>query len=58
MKVIPCTDPAVQGNEFGLIPTIRMERGYSIDGSFSREFSSFYIVRELWPDEVGSRSRG
>ena len=58
MKVIPCTDSAVQGNEFELIPTIRMERGHSVDGSFSCEFSSFYIVRELSPDEVGRRSRG
>jgi len=34
-----------------------MERGYSVEVSFSREFSSIYIVRELWPSEVGSRSR-
>ena len=58
MKVISCTDSAVQGNDFELIPTIRTERGYSVEGSFSREFSSIYIVRELWPSEVGSRSRG
>ena len=30
----------------------------SVDGSFSRQFSSIYIVRELSPDEVGNRSRG
>jgi len=46
MKVIPCTDFAVQGNDFELIPTIRMERGHSIDGSFSRHFSSIYIITE------------
>jgi len=57
MKVIPCTDSAVQGNDFELFPTTRMERGHSVEGSFSREFSSIYIVRELWPSEVGSRSR-
>jgi len=57
MKVIPCTDSAVQENDFELIPTIRMERGHSVEGSFSREFSSIYIVRELRPSEVGSRSR-
>jgi len=52
------TDSAVQGNDFELIPTIRMERGHSVvEGSFSREFSSIYIVRELWPSEVCSRSR-
>jgi len=38
MKVIPCTDSAVQGNDFELIPAIRMERGHSVDGSLSREF--------------------
>jgi len=42
---------------FELIPTIRMKRGHFVEGSFSREFSSIYIVRELWPSEVGSRSR-
>jgi len=46
MKVIPCTDSAVQGNDFELIPTIRMERGHSVNGSFSRHFSSIYI--SLW----------
>ena len=54
MKVIPCTDSAVQWNDFELIPTVRMEREHSVEGSFSREFSSIYIVRELSPDEVGS----
>jgi len=47
MKVIPCTDSAVQGNDFELIPTIRMERRHFVDGSFSRHFSSIYIVRNL-----------
>ena len=46
MKVISCTDSVVQGNDFQLIPTIRMERGHSVEGSFSREFSSIYIVRD------------
>jgi len=35
-----------------------MESRHSVEGSFSRELSSIYIVRELSPDEVGSRSRG
>ena len=35
-----------------------MERGHSVDGSFSRHFLLIYIVRELSPDEVGSRSGG
>jgi len=50
-------DSAVHGNDFELIPTTRMERGHSVEGSFSREFSSIYIVMELWPSEVGSHSR-
>jgi len=58
MEVIPCMDSAVQGHDFELIPTTRMERGHSVDGSLSCHFSSIYIVRELSPDEVGNRSRG
>ena len=53
MKVISCTDSAVQGNDIELIPTIKMERGHSVEGSFSREFSSIYIVRELSSSKVG-----
>ena len=53
MKIISCKDSAVQGNDFEFIPTIRMERGHSVEGSFSHEFSSIYIVRQLSPDEVG-----
>ena len=58
MKVISCTDSAVQVNDFELIPTLRMESGHSVEGSFSREFSSIYIVRKLSPSEVGSRPQG
>jgi len=52
MKVISCTDSAVQGNDFELIPTIRIERGHSVEDSFSL----IYIIRELSPSEVGSHS--
>ena len=31
-------DSAVQGNDFELIPTIRVERGHSVEGPFSRKF--------------------
>jgi len=58
MKINSCTDSAAQGNDFELIPIIRIERGHSVEGSLSREFSSIYIVRELSPSEVVSRSRG
>ena len=58
MNVISCTDSDVQGNDFEFIPTIRMEKAHSVEGSFSREFSSIYIVKELSPSEVRSCSRG
>ena len=57
MNVIPCTDSAVQGNDFELISMVTIERGHSVEGSFSREFSSIYIGSELSPFEVGSRWR-
>jgi len=46
-----------QGNDFELILTVIMERGHSVQGSLSREFSSIYIVREFWPSEFGIRCR-
>jgi len=58
MKVNSCTDSAVQGNDSELIPMIRVERGHSEEGSFSREFSSIYIVRKLSPSDVVICSRG
>jgi len=45
MNVVRCTDSAGYGNDFQLIPTVRMESRHFIEGSFSRKFSS--IVREL-----------
>ena len=56
-NVVPCDEPAGQGNDFELIPTVTMESWHSVDGPTDREFSSIYIIRELWPSEVGSRSR-
>jgi len=44
MNVVPYADSDVQGNDFELIPTVKMERGHLIEGSFGREFSSIYIV--------------
>ena len=54
-NVVPCDQPAVQGNDFELIPTVTMESWHSVDGPTSCEFSSIYIVRELWGPEVESR---
>jgi len=53
-NAVLCDQPAGQGNDFELIPTISMESQHSIDGPTSRDFSSVYIVRELWGPEVGS----
>ena len=55
IDVVPCTDSAVQGNDFELIPMVTMERGHSIEGSLSHKFSWIYIIRELSLCEVGSR---
>jgi len=48
--------PAGQGNHIELIPTVTVESRHSVDGPTGRDFSSIYIVRELWGPEVESRS--
>jgi len=53
-----CDQPAGQVNDFELIPTTSMESQHSVDGPTSRDFSSVNMVRELSPDEVGSRAGG
>jgi len=35
---------AGQGNDFELIPTVKVETRHPIEGPFGREFSSIYIV--------------
>ena len=47
-NVLPCDQPAVHGNDSELIPTVTMESRHSIDGTTGCEFSSIYIVGELW----------
>jgi len=47
MNVVPGAQSAVQGNDFELIPTVKMEREHSVEGPIGREFWSIYIVREL-----------
>ena len=54
-NAVPCDQPAGQGNDFELIPTVTMESQHSVDGPTNRDFSSIYIVRELWEPEFGSR---
>jgi len=40
-----CTDSAVHGTDFELIPTVKMESRHPVEGPVGREFSSIYIVR-------------
>ena len=47
-NAVPCDQSTVQGNDFELIPTVKMEIQHSVHGPTSRDFSSIYIVRELW----------
>jgi len=47
-NAVPCDQPAGLGNDFEFIPTVYVESQHSIDGPTSRDFSSIYIVRELW----------
>jgi len=46
MNVVAGVQSAVQGNNLELIPTVKMESQHSVEGSFGREFSSLYIVRD------------
>jgi len=41
-NVVPCDQPAGQGNHFELIPTVTMESRHSVYGQTSRDFSSIY----------------
>jgi len=38
MDVVPCTDSAVQANDFVLIPTVKMKNRHPVEVSFGREF--------------------
>ena len=65
MNVVPCTDCAVQENDFELIPTVRMEREHSIEGYFSGEFhqsislgSSGRLKSEVVGDIIEKRAFG
>ena len=54
---VPCDQPAVQGNDFELIPTVTVESRYSIDGptvvTFHRSISlGSYGVRVRVKSEI------
>jgi len=57
MKVILCTDSAVQWNDFELIPTVRMESQHSIGARTCHDFPRFVIISEKSRLEVGNRWR-
>jgi len=45
MNVVPDAESAAQGNDFELMPKVKMEMGHSVEGPIGREFSSIYFVR-------------
>jgi len=47
MNDVAGAQSAVQGNDFELIPTVRMESRHSVEGPIGHEFSSIYIVWEF-----------
>jgi len=55
MNVVPCAQPAGQGNDFELIPTVQMESQHSVGAPTSRDFPRFVIVSQISRPEVGSR---
>ena len=52
-KVLPCTEPAGQANDFELIPTVRMERQHSIGAPTCHHVPRFVIISEKLRPEVG-----
>ena len=56
-KVLSRTDSAVQGNDFELIPTVRMESQHSIGAPTCHDFPRFVIISEKSWLEVGNRWR-
>jgi len=56
-NVVPCTQPAGQGNDFELIPTVQMESQHSVGVPVCRDFPRFVIISEKLRPEVGSSWR-
>jgi len=57
MKVILYTDSAVQGNDFELIPMVRIDSQHSIGAPTCHDFPRFVIISEKSWIEVGNRWR-
>ena len=56
-KVLSHMDSAVQGNDFELIATVRMESQHTIGAPTCHDFPRFVIISEKSRLEVGNRSR-
>ena len=54
-KVLPCTEPASQANDFELIPTVRMKCQHSIGAPTCHHVPRFVIISEISRPEVRSR---
>jgi len=54
---VSCTECTDQGNDFDLIPMVKMETRHSVDGSFGTvmNFGRSIIIVELWRPEVAIR---
>jgi len=55
MNVVPGAQSAVQGNDFELIPTVKLQMEHSVGWPLGRELSSIYIVRGVIRSDVASR---
>jgi len=49
---VSCTECTVQGNDFELIPTVKMENRHPVEGSFANEFPYCINIAELWRPKV------
>jgi len=53
-NVVLRAQSAVQGNDFELIPTVKMESEHPVDMPIGREFPRFVIISEILRPEVAS----
>ena len=53
-NVVSCTQPAGQGNDVELIPTVQMESQHSVGTPTRRDFPRFVIILQISRPEVRS----
>jgi len=51
-NVVSCTQPAGQGNDVELIPTVQMESQYSVGAPTRRDIPRFVIISQISRPEV------